>query len=117
MTARTLKDLDDALTQLQRAHEQAGRRSGKGCKTEIEDAHAEVRAIERELKQAGIIPRTAQELLDAELDSAFPDAAGSDVVVHRGNRYKRRFFAVRKTARGKVQEWGRIWEGVPSTGR
>ena len=117
MTSRTPKDLEDALARLQRVHEEAGRRSRnhpKAYHAEINDAHAEVRAIERELKDAGIIPRTAQELLDSELDSAFPDAAGGEVVVHRGARYKRTFFAVRRTARGKVQEWGRIWEEVPS---
>ena len=119
MQARTLKNLEDAREQLQRAREQFDRDSSSNPKarpTEINDARAEVREIERELEQSGIIRRTAQELRELELDSAFPDVAGSDVVTHKGIHYKRKSFVVRKNRRGKVQEWGRTWEEVPSPG-
>jgi hypothetical protein len=118
MTGWTLRDLDDARTRLDRALKEAFERCApdppKAMRTRIDDARNEIRSIERELKRAGIIPTTSHELLEGELDSAFPDAAGGEVVLHKGKRYQRRFFAVRKSARGKVQEWGRVWESVPS---
>ena len=90
-------------------------RISNASRAKLDEARDDVQAIERELKHAGVIPKTAQELLGAELDSVFPDAAGTDVVAHKGSHYKRTFFAVRKTRRGKVQQWGRTWgRGAPS---
>src|SRR5437870_3322566 len=109
MTPRTLQDLESARARLERALEQfelSLLENPNANRTKIDEAHDEYRAIERELKEAGILMKTAQELLGAELDSAFPDAAGTDVVSHKGHQYKRTFFAVRKTRRGKVQQWG-----------
>jgi hypothetical protein len=115
MTGRTLKDLEVAENRLERAHDALARSSTphtNAHQTSMSEAAAEVRAIERDLKQAGILPRSDHEVLESKLDAAYPDAAASDIVRHEGRRYTRRFFPVRKTSRGKVLEWGRSWVEV-----
>jgi hypothetical protein len=113
MTGQTPQDLEEAQKRLEMAHHALGRDFGSNSKAAaLAEAASEVRAIERDLKRAGLIPSTDHELLETKLDSAFPDAAGQDVVNHDGKQYKRRFFPVRKSRTGKVVEWGRSWEQV-----
>ena len=70
------------------AHHALGRDFGSSSKAALlDEAASEVRAIERGLKRAGLIPSTDHELLEIKLDSAFPDAASQDVVKHDGERY------------------------------
>jgi hypothetical protein len=118
MTGRTLGDLEEARKKLERAHVAIGRSSGSRSNADqaLGAAAAEVRAIERDLKHAGVLPTSDQEALEAKLDAAYPDAAGNDVVSHEGRHYTRRFFPLRKSPRGKVLEWGRSWEEVSPVG-
>ena len=117
MTGRTLLDLEDALKRLEKAWQVFGPVSANDLAappTALDEAAAEVRAIERDLKRAGVIPSTDHELLELRLDSAFPDAASHEVVKHDDKNYKRRFFPMRKSRKGKVLEWGRSWVEVPT---
>jgi hypothetical protein len=117
MPAGSLNDLEEARSRLEQAHERFARSSGMSTRkypAEINEAAAEVRALERALKQTGVLPRSDHELLEEKLDAAFPAAASGDVITHDGKRYMRRFFAVRTSPRGRVLAWGRSWEEVTS---
>jgi hypothetical protein len=117
MPAGSLKDLEEARSRLEQAHERFARSSGSSTRkypAALNDAAAEIRALERALKQAGVLARSEHELLEEQLDAAFPDATSSDVITHDGKRYRRRFFAVRTSPKGRVLAWGRSWEEVTS---
>jgi hypothetical protein len=55
-------------------------------------------------------PLTEKELLDKELDEAFPNAQSKQIVEHKGRKYRRRFWPLDKSRSGKtVHEWGCDW--------
>lgn len=60
------------------------------------------------VKAAGAMPRTEAELLNLELDKAFPDAKSNEVVMHQGRRYKRKF----APTGNKSRPWHRYWQAL-----
>lgn len=75
------------------------------------DAAAKLREVERSLKDQGLLPKTAQELLDEELDRFYPNAKSKTVVTHEGRKYRVRYFPlVKSRSRKTVKEWGHTWE-------
>ncbi|MDM0025915.1 hypothetical protein [Variovorax saccharolyticus] len=77
------------------------------------DAAAKLRQIERSLKQQGLIEKTAQELLDEELDGLYPNAKSKTMVTHQGKKYQVRYFPIEQSrSRKTVKEWGHSWDVV-----
>lgn len=81
----------------------------------IESARLEVSLIESHLRADGTLPPvsprplTEKELLDKELDEAFPNAQKKQIVTHKGQKYQLRFWPLDKSRSGKVRAWGRSW--------
>ncbi|MGY1426517.1 hypothetical protein [Lysobacter sp. A289] len=76
-------------------------------------AQAKVEAIESHLKASGAVPLSAQEVLEKELDSMFPDATSKEIVEFQGTRYQRRFSPAEKSRGGAVTRWDKSWVAVP----
>lgn len=113
----TLDDFNAAKAELEELNQCWKDYSGNNpnkYRASINAAGAKVRAIEAELKAAGLLQRTPQEELEQRLDLAFPNAHSKQIVEFKGKRYVRRFTPLRKSLSGKtVTEWGKSWEEVP----
>lgn len=115
MADYTLADLEAAKAALAAWEDRFDRYTGNNpdkYRSDIESARAKIRTVEAALKANGSIPLTEQELLERELDAAFPDAKSKEVVEFQGSRFQRRFWPVSKSRAGNVQEWGRGWTKV-----
>lgn len=79
-------------------------------------ASAKVAQIEAYLKDTGVLPRSEQELLERELDRAFPQARHRDIVEWQGARYERLVTPGEFTRSRKVKSWSKSWRHVADTG-
>jgi hypothetical protein len=116
MSDFTLEDLDQAR-QEQRLWEKRSADSNSNnpdrFRGQINAARARVRRIESELKRAGVLPLTQQEILEAELDRQFPNARSREIVEYEGKKYQRIFTPLQRSrSRKTVTEWGRSWRLV-----
>ena len=109
----TLEDLDAARRDLAQLCERFDNYSGNNpnkYQSDIKAARRQVRDVESQLKASGILPLSAKERLDAELDRAFPSAKSKQVVEYQGRNYQRRFWPVEHSnSRKTVTEWGKGW--------
>ena len=114
----TLEDLDKAMSELARWQKKWDDYSGNNpdkYQADIKAARRKIREIERSLKGAGVLPKTAQEMLEDELDQAFPDATSNSIVEYKGKKYQRKFHPVeRSRSRKTVTEWERSWLPIES---
>jgi hypothetical protein len=110
----TLEDLAKAKDELSSLRERSDNYSGNNpnrFRADISDAQARLHSIEEQLKATGLLARSAQELLEAQLDAAFPKAQSRQVVTWEGKRYMRRFSPVATSLSGKtVKAWHKFWE-------
>ncbi|MGL4967648.1 MAG: hypothetical protein ACRC67_40905 [Inquilinus sp.] len=81
-------------------------------RSDIKRARLRVEHIVLDLKSRGLMPKSPQELLNAELDRLFPRARSRDVVEHDGKTYRKRFFPRDTSHSGRVTEWAHSWELV-----
>lgn len=80
-------------------------------RADIEHAQARLATIELALKRAGVLPQSAAEERDAELDLAFPDAQSQEVVTWQGKRFVKRFTPTGRSLSGKtVLGWKSHWQ-------
>jgi hypothetical protein len=114
----TLDDLKQAEETLVYLEERGDSYRGNNPNTGrgIETARLEVSLIKDHLRAAGILPPvpprppTEKELLEKELDEAFPNAQSKQIVTHKGQKYQRRFWPFDKSRSGKtVHVWTRSW--------
>lgn len=115
--AYTIDDLEQAtaaLALLQKRWENYDGNNPNKYRASIADAQARVATIEASLKASGEIPLTDHEVLERDLDRAFPEARSREIVEHEGKRYQRRFSPVSKSLSGKtVKAWHKSWVAVP----
>jgi len=79
----------------------------------INAARSQVRRIEAELKRSGVLPRTEHEILEAELDTRYPNARSREIVEYDGKKYQRIFTPLQfSRSRKTVMEWQRNWKLV-----
>lgn len=82
-------------------------------RADIEAARAKLNSIEIELKESGLVLRTATEERDALLDAAFPNAKSREVVEWQGKKYMCRFSPVSTSLSGKsVNAWHKYWKEI-----
>jgi len=112
----TKADLDAAKAEFEQIEERWANDSSNNpdkYKAECKAARRQVREIEAALKATGEIASTENEVLERELDEAFPNAKSKEIVEYKGKRYIRRFFPLEKSrSRKTVTEWGKAWEEV-----
>ena len=112
----TLQDYEDAKTELNAVSAKWENYSGNNpdkFRADIATARTKLHEIEVSLKSSGLLPRTAEEERDYQLDRAFPKARSKEVVTWEGKKYKRRFIPVATTLSGKtVKAWSKSWEPV-----
>lgn len=115
-TTYTMADLEKARAVLEAVHQRFDNYSGNNpdrYQSQMNAARREVRHIESALKAAGVIPLSAQEQLEQELDRLHPDAPSKTIVEHNGKRYQRWYYPAEKSNSGKtVHEWDKGWRGV-----
>jgi hypothetical protein len=113
----TLEDLEAAKAELSTWVDRFDRYTGNNPNkyhSDIGVARRNVSAIESSLKVNGTIPLSDAELLEKELDTAFPNAKSKQVVEYKGRTFQRRFWPIEKTRSGKnVSEWGESWTEIP----
>lgn len=116
MSMYTLDDYEKAKSELRRWSDAWDNYSGNNpdkYQADIKAARRRVRELEEYLKAHGLIERTEREILEKEIDAAFPNAKSKEIVSFRGKRYMRRFFPLEKSrSRKTVNEWGRSWEEI-----
>jgi len=111
----SIADLEEARAKLRAVEEKWVRYSGNnpdkyhGERNAARDA---VAYLEDCLKEAGILRRSTIEVLNRNLDAAFPDARHKDVVQFEGEYYERRFTPGTKSRSGNVLSWDKIWKHV-----
>ncbi|MDV3514690.1 hypothetical protein [Stenotrophomonas sp. C1657] len=114
MSSFTLEDhakAVDALASLSRKENNYSGNNPNKFRADIEHARARLATIELALKRAGVLPRTAAEERDAELDLAFPDAQSKEVVKWQGKQFIKRFTPTGKSLSGKTAlGWKSHWE-------
>lgn len=110
----TLQDYEDAKAELNSVSANWENYSGNNpnkFRADIASARTKLHEIEISLKSSGLLPRTADEERDHQLDLAFPNARSNDVVIWEGKKYKRRFVPVATSLSGKtVKAWSKSWE-------
>jgi hypothetical protein len=75
------------------------------------NAAARLRQVERSLKEQGLLQKSAQELLDEQLDRLYPNARPRTVVTHEWTKYRVRYFPLETSrSRKTVKEWEHTWE-------
>jgi hypothetical protein len=113
MTDYTLDDHAKAAQNLAHLQEKWENYSGNNpnkYRAEIEVAKAALTRIERALKEAGLMARTAQEQRDAALDAAFPNAFTRQIVEWEGQRFQKCYTPIATSLSGKtVREWKGFW--------
>ena len=79
----------------------------------LREAREHLRAVERCLKDSGVLPLSDRETLERELDRAFPNAGSRQVVEFEGVRYRRGFEPLEwSNSRKSVRQWRKWWERV-----
>jgi hypothetical protein len=79
--------------------------------TRINRARWEVEHIEMALKSLGKLPYSEKELLEIEIDRAFPKARSREIVEFKGQKFELRFSPKTKSRSGKsVTSWNRWWQ-------
>jgi hypothetical protein len=110
----TIHDYEKAVADLKRWSDAWDNYSGNNpekFQSDIKAARVKVRLVGRYLKDAGVLPLSEREVLEHELDKAFPNARGNEVVEYNERRYKRQFFPLEKSrSRKTVTEWRKSWE-------
>src|SRR5271169_659315 len=82
---------------------------------QINAAASRVRMIEAELKRTGLLPLTAQEVLENALDKRFPRARSREIVEFDGKIYQRIFIPLQfSRSRKTVKEWRKTWKLIDS---
>jgi hypothetical protein len=113
----TIDDYNAMSSELAALRSQEDKYSGNNpnkYRASIADTSARLRAIETELKAAGVLRSTEQEELERQLDLQFRDARNKEVVEFNGRRFVRRFTPIGMSLSGKtVKEWGKSWEELP----
>ena len=112
----TLEDLAEAkaelCTWLGRFDRYTGNNPQK-YQANIRTAQRKVSVIESSLRAVGAIPLSAVELLEKELDAAFPNAQNKQIVEYNGRNFQRRYWPVEKSRSGKsVVKWGKFWAEI-----
>jgi hypothetical protein len=113
--AYTLDDLANAEREVEACRERIDnyrRNNPNHGRAAIPAAQARVDVIVANLKRQGLMPVSNEELLEAELDRAFPNAKSREVVTFNGKKYRRRFSPGRVSRAGNVMSWLRSWEAV-----
>jgi hypothetical protein len=112
----TLKDLETARQNLKHQCDRSNQYSGNNpnkYRSDIKSARSNVRIIEDALKTNGEIPLSEQELLEKDLDKAFPDASNKQIVQFQKKNFQRRFWPADKSNTGKtVTRWERSWAEI-----
>ena len=110
----TLEDLERARAELQRCIDALDRSSANEhhqLSIHIRDASRKVREIENDLRKQGLLGLSREQMLQAELDQAFPCAQHREIVEYQGKRYRCRFFPEQLHRSGwAVKKWGKFWE-------
>lgn len=116
MTDYTLNDHAKAVQDLARLHEKWENYSGNNPNkvlADIETAKGTLARVERALKDTGVLPRTAQEVRDAALDKAYPNALSRQIVQWEGQHFQKRYTPVATSLSGKtVRAWKSSWVPV-----
>jgi hypothetical protein len=114
----TLDDLSTAKATLEALERRSDNYDGNNpdkYRASIADARVAVHTIESELKNRGLLPRSAKEELEHRLNLAFPNAGSKQVVDFKGKRYMCRFSPLAKSLSGKsVKGWVRSWDELPT---
>lgn len=116
----TLQDYENAKARLEslsaKWENYAGNNPDK-YRADIADARVKLHEIEIALKSSGLLPRTAEEERNHQLDLAFPNARSKEVVTWKCKTYMRRFTPVATSLSGKsVNAWSKSWEPVAEQG-
>jgi hypothetical protein len=72
-------------------------------RTQRQAALEHVRAVEAELKRAGVISYSAAELISRELQQAFPNSPSRSIVEHKGRLYQVRYMPNGLSRSGNVK--------------
>jgi hypothetical protein len=120
MDEYSISGLEAARAKLERLNEKWDRDQGNNpekYRPSIRKAMDDVARIHRELKERGELPWSAQEVLEHDLDTIYPDARSTEIVEHRGKRYERRWVPIERNEGGLVSRWKGYWvELVDDTG-
>lgn len=112
----TLEDLEVAKTELGTWLDRFDRYTGNNpnkYQSDIRAARRKVSVIESSLKADGAIPLSATELLEKELDAAFPNTENKQFVEYMGRTFQRRFWPMEKSRSGKsVTQWAKSWTEI-----
>ncbi|OED52279.1 hypothetical protein BEI46_18390 [Aliivibrio fischeri] len=112
-TLNDLKEAEDNLALWEKRWENYDGNNPNKYQSDLRNGRESVRAIRESLKNQGVLPKSDKELLENELDIAFPEAQSNDIVVYKGNKFKRKFWPLEKSrSRKSVVSWGRGWEEV-----
>jgi hypothetical protein len=112
-TLNDLKEADQKVDECERRIDSHRANNPDFGRADLRSARFLRDLIVRDLKNQGLIPRTEKEILEAELDAAFPKAKSKEIVSFKGKRFQRRFWPARMSRSGKtVMEWERSWEPV-----
>jgi hypothetical protein len=118
-TLDDLKRAKDNLAHLAAQWDSYNGNNPNKYRAKIDTARLEVSIIESHLRANGTLPPpppkplTEKELLDKELDEAFPNAQSKQIVTYKGQKYQRRFWPLDKSRSGKtVHVWGRDWKKI-----
>ena len=106
-----LEDLATAQEELdrwQRAWENYPGNNPKKFDAQLRASRDRVALLQKQLKEAGVLPWTDQELIERELDRAFPRARHNEIVEWNGERYQRKFTPVLSNRR-RVKSWSGTW--------
>jgi hypothetical protein len=116
MDEYSISGLEAARAKLAALNEKWNRDQGndpdKYCPA-IHQALEDIDRIERKLKERGELPWSAHELLEDELDHAYPDARSKQVVELKGKSYERRWVPVERNEGGLVSRWKGYWVELP----
>jgi hypothetical protein len=116
----TLDDLKKAQEKLRMASDRAASSSSNNInfgQSDIHSAQDTVEIIIADLKRTGLLPKTAKEVLEDELDKEFPNARSKQIVEYKDRRYQLRFAPARMSrSRQTVKKWLRWWEEVKPEG-
>jgi hypothetical protein len=110
----TLEDLEHAeqvLGDWQKRFGDSNSNNPNKFRGQINAAVSMVEMIEADLKRTGLIPQTAQEVLENALDKLFPRARSREIVEFEGKMYQRIFTPLRfSRSRKTVTKWGKNWK-------
>jgi hypothetical protein len=112
MTTLTIKDLEAAQAKLDGLNEKWDRYIGNNPGKYRSDIRAAARAVERihrTLNELGVLPWSAHDLLENELDKAYPNARSNQVVEHRGKSYERCWVSVERDKGDIFPHWQGYW--------